>query len=342
MSLTMDIGALRLRSGTVLPAVQVAYTTRGQLAPDGGNVVLVTHGFTSSHTMIESGHFVAEGSWADLVGPGRPLDTDRFFVVCSNMLGSSFGTTGPGSIEPATGRPWGLRFPDITVADIVAVQHRLLAALGVTRLRALIGPSYGGIQALQWALDHPAMVDAIGVVASDFRSPPGMGRAQQIARLAASPQWHDGQYHDQGGMVETLLALRRQTLQAYGLERWFAARGLSPEEGAAQLDARCRQWAQQFDPISLPVLAGAAAEFDMRERLPDLRCRVLMVQATTDAVFPANEASRALLARVPAPTRYIALDSPFGHMAASVELARWAQDLRWLLTDDPATPPPQP
>ncbi len=337
MSLSMDIGALPLRSGAVLPQVQVAYTCRGRLAPKGDNAILVTHGFTSAHTMIEPGHLVAEGSWADLVGPGRPLDTDRHFVVCSNMLGSSFGTTGPRDIEPATGKPWGLRFPDITLADIVEVQHRLLVALGVTRLRAVIGPSYGGFQALQWALDNPDRVDAIGVISSDLHSPPGMGKAQQIARLATSAQWHDGRYHDRGGMVETLFALRRQTLQAYGLERLFAARGLSEQEGRERLDAACRQWAQHFDANSLPVLAGAAEHFDVHDRLHEIHARVLMVQTTTDAVFPANDATREALARIPAPTRYVALDSPFGHMAASVEAARWQHEIAWLLAADAPT-----
>jgi homoserine O-acetyltransferase/O-succinyltransferase len=342
VSLSMDIGALRLRSGAVLPQVQVAYTCRGRLAPTGDNAILVTHGFTSAHMMIEPGHLVAEGSWADLVGPGRPLDTDRYFVVCSNMLGSSFGTTGPRSIEPATGEPWGLRFPDITLADIVEVQHRLLGALGVTRLRAVIGPSYGGFQALQWALDHPDRVDAIGVISSDLHSPPGLGKAQQIARLAASAQWHDGRYYDRGGMAETLLALRRQTLQAYGLERLFASRGLSEDEGRERLEAACRQWAQQFDANSLPVLAGAAEQFDVRDRLHKIRARVLMVQATTDAIFPANDASRECLARISAPTRYVALDSPFGHMAASVEAARWQHEIGWLLSAAAPTTPETP
>lgn len=331
----MNIGNLRLRSGAVLPSVQVAYTCRGSLAPAGDNGILLTHGFTSAHTMIEAGHLVAEGSWADLVGPGRAFDTERYFVVCSNMLGSAFGTTGPRSVDPATGKPYGPDFPDITLADIVEVQHRLLGALGVTRLRAVIGPSFGGFQALQWALDHPDSVDAIGVIASDFRAPPGQGKAQQVARLATSAQWHGGWYYDQGGMVQTLEALRRQTLQAYGLERLYESRGLTPEQSRDRVAAACRQWAGQFDANSLPVLAGASEGFDVRERVNEIRARVLMVQATTDAIFPANEASRECLARMPAATRYVALDSPFGHMAASVEAARWAPEIAWLLGTQP-------
>ncbi len=331
---SLDLGSLRLQSGAVLPRVEVAFTRRGALAHAGDNAILVTHGFTSAHTMIESGHLVAEGSWAELVGPGRPLDTDRHLVVCSNMLGSCFGTTGPRDLNPATGRPWGPDFPDITLADIVEVQYRLLRRLGVTRLRVVIGPSYGGFQALQWALDHPDTVDAIGVVSSDFRSPPGVGKAQQIARLAASPQWHDGRYHEHGGMVQTLEALRRQTLQAYGLERLLASRGLSPAQARERLDAACRQWAERFDANSLPVLAGAAEHFDLRARLHEIRARVLMLQATTDALFPSNDTSRQLLAGIPSPTRYLSLDSPYGHMASSAEASRWQQHIAWLLGDD--------
>jgi len=131
--------------------------------------------------------------------------------------------------------------------------------------------------------------------------------------------------------VQTLEAQRRQTLQAYGLEPLHAAQGLTPEQSRERLDASCRQWAQQFDANSLPVLAGAAEHFDVRARLQEIRARVLMVQATTDAIFPANDASRACLASIPSPTRYVALDSPYGHMAASVEAARWQHEIAWLL-----------
>lgn len=331
MSETIHLGDVRLRSGDVLPGVEVAFTRIGTLAPAGDNVVLVTHGFTSAHTMIEPGHVVAEGSWAGLVGPGRPLDTDRYQVICSNMLGSAFGTTGPRHINPASGRPWGPDFPNITLADIVEVQHGLLRKLGVTRLRAVIGPSFGGLQALQWALDHPDQVDAIGVVSSDFSSPPGQGKAQQIARLSASNEWHGGWYYDKGGMVATLLALRRQTLRSYGLERLHACRGLSPEQAHERIEAECRQWAERFDANSLPVLAGAAEHFDARERLREIRARVLLVQTTTDAIFPASEAARRQLAQVAGASRYVEIASPFGHMAASVEPVRWQHEIAWLL-----------
>src|SRR4051794_40769321 len=134
----------RLQSGERLPEVTIAYTTRGTLAPDGRNAVLVTHGYTSGHSMIEAGAGSSEGAWSTLVGPGAPIDTDRCFVVCSNMLGSSYGSTNAASRDPRTGRPYGSRFPRITVTDIVTAQKRLLGQLGVTHLRAVVGPSMVG------------------------------------------------------------------------------------------------------------------------------------------------------------------------------------------------------
>ena len=148
-----QIGDLPLRSGGTLRAAELAYVTYGALAPDGRNAVLMTHGYTSSHLFADGG--TAEGDWSTLVGPGRPIDTDRLYVVSSNMLGSSFGSTAPRSTNPATGRPYGPDFPRLTVADIVAAQRRLLDQLGVKHLVAVVGPSYGGAQAFTWAPNTP-------------------------------------------------------------------------------------------------------------------------------------------------------------------------------------------
>ena len=114
---THTIRDVRLAGGGVLAEARIAYLTAGRLAPDGRNAVLVTHGYTSGPRMIEGGESASEGSWAGLVGPGRPIDTERYFVVASNMLGSSFGSTNAASIDPATGRPYGSRFPELTVGD---------------------------------------------------------------------------------------------------------------------------------------------------------------------------------------------------------------------------------
>src|SRR5580693_5109116 len=126
-----------LAGGGGLPEVTLAYVTRGRLAPDGRNAILITHGYTSGPSMIEPGVGSSEGAWSTLVGPGAPIDTDRYFVVCSNMLGSSYGSTNAASIDPRTGKPYGSRFPKITVEDIVTAQKRMLSHLGVTHLRAV-------------------------------------------------------------------------------------------------------------------------------------------------------------------------------------------------------------
>lgn len=148
---------LILESGATLQPVDVEYETYGR--PDGDNAVFVCHALTGDACAIEW--------WETLVGPGRPVDTDRFFVICPNLLGGCRGTTGPSSIDPSTGRPYGLDFPLFTVRDLVTVHRALVSHLGVGRLHAAIGGSLGGMQALQWALDHPdALARAVLVCAS--------------------------------------------------------------------------------------------------------------------------------------------------------------------------------
>lgn len=326
-----SIGSYTLQSGRVLPEVEVAYVTHGTLDADGRNAILVTHGFTSGPSMLASDHPTAEGSWAPLLGPGQPLDTDRYFIVCSNMLGSAFGTTGPRSIDPATGRPYGPGFPSITVSDIVGVQHRLLQDLGVKHLHAVLGPSYGGFQSLQWALDHADMVDGIGVLMSGLRSPAGLGAESSRAKFADSPEWHGGWYYEHGGMYGTLMAMRRQTLASYGLERLYAERYANPADRAAAMERACDSWASQFDPNSMVVLAGAAEHFDLRDRVAQLHQRLLFVVCTTDVIFPPDAETRRLLQQVPGPKRYLELESPYGHMASGIEWRRLVPELQWLL-----------
>src|ERR1700736_2228101 len=140
---TFAIKDFRLQSGIVLPAVTIAYRTLGVLAPNRDNVVLVTHGNTSGPQMIDPGGSTGEGSWSELVGPGKAVDTDRFFAICPNMLGSSYASTNAASIDPKTGTRYGPRFPDITVGDIVATQRALLDHLRIEKLVEIGGPSSG-------------------------------------------------------------------------------------------------------------------------------------------------------------------------------------------------------
>ena len=329
--LRLSLGPYTLESGVTLPDLVVGYATYGALAADGANALLVTHGYTSGPSMLTPGHHVAESSWAPLLEPGRPLDASRHFVVCANMLGSSYGTTGPNSINPATGAPWGVDFPDITMTDIVGVQRRLLDALGVRHLRAVVGPSYGGWQALQWALQYPDHLDAIGVLMSGLTHPTGLSAQATLQKLAASPEWHGGQYHAHGGMRRTLFDMRMATLRNYGFDRLLA--DSIPDDKARQraIEAPCHAWANAFDPFSLVVLARAAERFDVRAHMQQLRARRLFVVGSTDAVFPPDEATRTRVEALHIPVRYRVLDSPYGHLASGVEWRRLQPDLRWML-----------
>ncbi|MGJ7542019.1 alpha/beta fold hydrolase [Variovorax sp. LT1R16] len=329
------LGAFRLSSGVILPAVDVAYAAYGQLAPDGRNAILVTHGYTASHRMLAHGDGVAEGSWAPLIGPGRVLDTQRYYIVCANMLGSCYGSTGPASIDPRSGRAYGPDFPDITLQDIVAVQHRLLDRLGVRHLRAVVGPSYGGFQALQWALDHPGQVDAIAaVVSAPFLPPsPHMDLPTLLQAFARDPGWNDGR-PEPDGVRGTLCRLRVATLEAYGMDEVLRAQGLDAAARRRKIDGMARSWAGEFDAHALIVLLKAALAFDVRAQLHRIRSDVLHVVARTDALF-APSAVRGTLAgtRGRRALRYVEMDTPFGHQASGPAHALWSDALRELLGD---------
>ena len=186
---------LLLESGTTLAPVEVAYETYGTLDRDASNVVFVCHALTGdAHAAGHHGDPDRRGWWDTLIGPGKPLDTDRLFIVCPNLLGGCRGTTGPSSLDPATGRPYGLRFPDFTVSDLVAVHRRLLEHLGIERLHGAIGGSLGGMQVLQWALDHPGEVDRAVLVCASARL-----SAQNIAFSAVARASILRDEHFQGG-----------------------------------------------------------------------------------------------------------------------------------------------
>ena len=171
-----------LTSGGVLPEVTLAYVTRGSLAPDGRNAILVTHGYTSGPRMIEPGVASSEGAWSTLVGPGAPIDTDRYFVICSNMLGSSYGSTNAASIDPRTGRAVRIEVPAHHGRGHRHRAEALLEHLGVTHLRAVVGPSYGGFQAFQWAVTFPDFMDGVvPVVTSPL--PPASDRRGGAAEM---------------------------------------------------------------------------------------------------------------------------------------------------------------
>ena len=323
----------RLRSGIVMPAVTIAYRTLGVLAPGRDNVVLVTHGNTSGPHLIDPGGSTAEGSWNEIVGPGKTVDTNRFFVVCPNMLGSSYGSTNAASIDPSTGKCYGPRFPDITVSDIVATQKALLDHLGIERLVAIVGPSYGGIQGFQWAVDYPGMMRGIAAVVTAPMVPRerAEGNVQRLlATLSKDPNWNGGDYYDRGGVLESMIQIRIATLKTYGIETRLRDSMSDPELIEAAIRDEATRWARGFDANSLIILAKALRGFDVTALFSNIRSKVLYVLSRTDKLFPPELAASVMPALKAAgvDADYFLLDSDYGHSATGRDAQKWTPRLR--------------
>lgn len=329
----------RLQSGVELPELVLAYETYGTLAPDGRNAVLVTHGFTSNH------HFAGTyrpggapkglrdddvGSWDKLIGPGKPIDTNKVFVISSNMLGSSYGSTAPASLNPETCKPYGPDFPRITVADIVNAQKELLDSLGVTHLVAVAGPSYGGFQAFQWAVSYPAFMHGIVPVVTAPRSAttPEITAALR-ARLAKDPNWNGGWYYDRGGIKSVMTEIRVETLKNYGIEARLRPHYPNLTDLEAAIVAEATPWAEAFDGQSMVVLRRALEGFDTTTRFDSIKARVLYVLSRTDKLYPPSIAPdvMARLAAAGVPASYVEIDTELGHMASGIDGDKWGPSL---------------
>ena len=325
-----------LEGGGVLPEMTLAFDTYGRLATDGANAILVTHGYTGSHRAAgpPTPANPAGGWWKGLIGPGLTIDTGRYFVVSSNMLGSSYGSTGPASVNPATGKPYGPDFPGITLGDIVRAQRLMLDDLGVRHLVAVAGQSFGGFQAFQWAIAYPDFMD--GIVAT-VTAPKGHGGEASLkaltAQLAADPNWNGGWPYDRGGIPATLTALRMDTLRRYGNNEILAATIPDPAAREARLREMAERWAREFDPNSLVTLRKAMIRFDAERDLAKIRARVLYVLSRTDVLFPPSLAPdvMAKLASAGVDATYVELDSDFGHLASGADCVKWAPALQAFL-----------
>jgi homoserine O-acetyltransferase len=317
-------GPLALESGVRLPSVTVAYRTWGRLSAGGDNAVLVCHALTGSADV--------DRWWGALLAPGRALDPDRDFVVCSNVLGGCYGTTGPTSPRPDGAGRWGGDFPSITVRDIVRVQAALLQGLGVRRLRLVVGGSLGGMQVLEWALLFPDRVDAIAPIAVSARHSAwciGLSEAQRQA-IYADPRWRDGRYPAHDGPVAGLAVARQIAMCTYRSRESLEAR-FSREEAATGgfavegwLHHHGRALVDRFDANTYVTLTRAMDTHDVgrgrggwREALARARTPALVVSIDTDVLYPPVEQEE-LAAALP-DGRLATLRSPHGHDAFLIE-----------------------
>jgi homoserine O-acetyltransferase/O-succinyltransferase len=326
----------RLQNGTVMPEAKIAYETYGRLARDGRNAVLITHGYTSSHHA--AGRSPANGNlpgwWDGLIGSGKAIDTDKLFVVASNMLGSSFGSTNGASLDPRTGKPYGPDFPAITVRDIVAAQKVLLDMLGVRHLVAVAGPSYGGYQAFQWAVAYPDMMDAIVAVVTAPKSQNAeKSLAELLARLATDSEWNGGNYYGRGGSKTVLTQMRFETLVRYGYDQQLASRYPAKAERELAIRQLAADWARQWDANSLVILRRATIGFDTVKDFAKIRAKVLYVLCRSDVLFPPTLAPEVMkdLAAAGIEARYFEIDSDLGHSARGPEHTKWSPVLREFL-----------
>ncbi len=338
-----SIGSFEPELGGALPEVTLAYETWGELNEAADNAVLLAHALTGdSHAAGgPSEGYRRGGWWHPMVGPGLPVDTEKYFVVCSNVLGGCSGSTGPASVEPGTGRPYGMRFPVITIRDMVRAQRRLLDDLGVRRLALVIGGSIGGQQTLEWAVEYPDFVEkAAPIAATGALGPQGLGMSE-IGRRAimADPDWQEGDYYGTGKRPDAGLAIARMagmmTYQsAPGQWERFGRRpagrpALHREFGGrfeieSYLHYQGRELTQRFDANSYLYLSRAMDLYDVaagyesdQEAYSRIEAEVLFVGITSDWLFPPGEvrASAERAQRAGAEAGYAEIDTLSGHDA---------------------------
>jgi homoserine O-acetyltransferase len=333
-STLFEAGEFALELGGSLAQLNLAYETHGALNPAADNAILLCHGYTSSPHAAGDG----TGWWHNLIGPGRAVDTERYFVVCSNMIGSAFGSTGPGSIDPATGASYGPNFPEITTSDMVAAQSLLLDHLGIGELAAVVGFSYGGYLTFQWGVSHPGRMRALVPVATWNKSRGGPETIKVIEdRFAQCPGWNGGDYYAgeaASGVLGMLAEVRVETLRGYGVDVALRDRLGSEAAATEELEKRGRQWAAQFDANALIVLRRAAVRFNAWDDAANIKAPLLYVLVNTDQRFPAGELAEPTMAHLKASgvnASYVEIDSPYGHLAPTEDWQKWAGDLQAFL-----------
>jgi len=351
-SYTFD--ALILQHGGQFGPVTLAYETWGTLNAKRDNAILITHALTgSAHAHdIEQPDAPKVAWWNPLIGPGRPFDTSRYFVICSNILGSCYGSTGPSSLNPHTGQPYGMRFPVITIRDMVHAQRSLLTHLGVSQLAMVAGGSIGGLQALEWAVSYPDFVRKVAVIAATPALTAQAIAFSEVERQAimADPLWQGGDYVPGEGPTTGLAIARMLAMITYqseeAMELRFArqpARRLdipSPSHASniggrfdveGYLYYQGTSLARRFDANSYLYISRAMDLYDVSEGYPSLesalsriRGKALFVGIRSDFLFPAAHV-RWLAEKVKAVggnSTYVELDSPHGHDAF---LKEWGQ-----------------
>jgi len=341
---TFDI-ELQLESGRLLGPITLAYETYGTLNRDRSNAVLVTHAWTGDAHAAGRHHpdDRKPGWWDDMIGPGKVLDTDRYFVICSNVIGSCKGSTGPASINPRTGKPYNLSFPVIMVRDMVRAQVLLIDHLGIDRLLAVIGGSMGAMQAVEWGIHFPERVRGIVPIAGCGRTSPMAIALNAVARQAIfnDPLWKKGNYRREHPPADGLALARAighisflsdRSMQLKFGRRFSARDGLFDFFGRFEVENYLAyngsSFVDRFDTNSFLYLAKALDLYDLawgfesrEEALDRLDCPSLWFAFTSDWLYPPylTEEVITILQRLGKPVEYHLIASDYGHDSFLVE-----------------------
>ncbi len=302
-----------LESGAKLGPVTIAYETYGELTPEKDNVVLVLHALTGdSHA---AGYYSEDdpkpGWWDIMIGPGKGIDTDKYFVICSNVIGGCMGSTGPSSVNPKTGKPYGLSFPMVTIGDMVRAQKALLEHLGIKKILSMIGGSMGGMQVLQWTVQYPDMVMSAIPLATTMKHSALAIAFNEVARQAiiSDPDWKNGDYYGEAGPVHGLSVARMIGHVTYlsdeALRRKFGRNLQDKDDFSYTFDADFQvesylryqgtKFVERFDANSFLYITRATDYFDLTQYkgigsavgvLSLARARYLVVSFTSDWLYP--------------------------------------------------------
>ncbi len=347
-----------LENGGTLKQLQVAYEGYGTLSADKRNVIFICHAL-SGDSHVAGYHTLEDkhpGWWDDMVGPGKGIDTNRYYVICANILGGCKGTTGPGSNDPSTGTPYGSRFPAITIRDIVRVHHMLLNHLGIQHLHAVVGGSFGGMQVLEWSILFPDFVDHCICIASAASLSAQALAFDVVGRevITSDPDWAGGDYYGTGKLPSDGLAAARMIghityLSPEIMNAKFGRRKRSlqaPEgfqtlfEVESYLQYQGEKFVERFDSNSYLHITHAMDAYDLAEQYGDLpsafrdvRARFLVVALSSDWLFPPEQSLEIANALTRAGKRvsYCLIKAPTGHDAFLVDIGHLSRTIRSFL-----------
>ena len=324
-----------LESGKSLGPVTLAYETYGRLDQKKENAILITHALSGdAHAAGYHEGDDEPGWWESMIGPGKAFDTDKYFVICSNILGGCKGSTGPSSINPETGKPYGLDFPVITIADMVNAQRHLIDHLGIDRLLCVAGGSMGGMQVLQWAASYPERVKSAIPIATALKHSPQQIAFDEVVRQAimADPDWRGGDYYD-FGQPERGLAVSRMIghitfMSEQSMEEKFSRKlrnGKYSYDFAADFEVenylryRGDKFVKRFDANSYLYITKAMDYFDLTQLTHDknIQTRFLVISFKSDWLYPSYQSQDIVrhLKRRWVDTTYCELPSTYGHDA---------------------------